>query len=113
MNESAVSGNNDILSSGFLFGNLGAPFVLGLAVGYFTKKMLRLALFVGGGITVGLLLAEYYGVINVSNDMLLHAADSATQAAKDSGSFLIDRLTTITSRGVSATGGFYLGFKMG
>jgi uncharacterized membrane protein (Fun14 family) len=36
------------MSSAFLLGNVGAPFVIGLAVGYFAKKMLRFALFLGG-----------------------------------------------------------------
>ena len=34
--------------SEFLLTNVGAPFVIGLAVGYFSKKMLRVALLLGG-----------------------------------------------------------------
>ncbi|MFH0785577.1 MAG: hypothetical protein V2B20_27030 [Pseudomonadota bacterium] len=30
----------DFLSSAFLLGNVGAPFVTGLSVGYFAKKIL-------------------------------------------------------------------------
>jgi len=40
--------STDIFSSTFLIGNVGAPFVIGLAVGYFAKKMIRTALFLGG-----------------------------------------------------------------
>lgn len=108
-----VASNNDIFSSTFLIGNVGAPFVIGLAVGYFAKKMLRTALFLGGATVVLLFIAEYYGVINISDADLQHAASAATEAAKNSGGFLVDRLTSITSRGVSAAGGFFVGFKFG
>lgn len=110
-NESLPS--TDIFSSDFLLGNVGAPFVIGMAVGYFAKKMIRTALFVGGMIIVMLFIAEYYGVISVSDAALQSAASSASQAAKDSGGFLIDRLSVITSSGVSAAGGFFIGFKFG
>lgn len=104
---------NDIFSSTFLIGNVGAPFVIGLAVGYFAKKMLKTALFVGGGLIVMMFAGEYYGIINISDADLQHAANTATKAAKDSGGFLVDRLSTITSRGVSAVAGFFTGFKLG
>ena len=47
----------DMLSSTFLVGDVGAPFVIGLASGYFAKKMLRLALFIGGAAIVLMVLA--------------------------------------------------------
>ena len=105
--------NTDFFSNAFLMGNIAAPFLIGMAVGYFAKKMLLLALFVGGGIIVALFAAEYYGVVSVNGDMLQAAAISAEQAAKQSGGFLIDRLSAVSSRGVSGVGGFYVGFKLG
>lgn len=107
------STENDIFSAPFMLSNVGAPFVIGMAVGYFAKKMLKTALFIGGGLVVLMFAGEYYGIINVNSAQLEHVADAATQAAKDSGSFLIDRLSTITTRGVSAVAGFSLGFKLG
>lgn len=109
----AASSTNDIFSSGFLLGNVGAPFVIGFAVGYFAKKMLRTALFLGGAAIVLLFVAENYGIINISDAELQHAANTATEAAKSSGGFLVERLTSITSKGVSGTGGFFMGFKFG
>jgi uncharacterized membrane protein (Fun14 family) len=109
----AAAPANDIFSSAFLIGNVGAPFIIGLAVGYFAKKMLRTALFLGGAAIVLMFIAEYYGVINISDADLQHAATAATEAAKSSGGFLVNRLTSITSRGVSAAGGFFVGFKFG
>ncbi len=103
----------DIFSSTFLAGNVGAPFVIGLAVGYFAKKMLRTALFLGGAAIVLLFAAEYYGIVDITDEKLQHVASAATEAAKNSGGFLVDRLTGITSKGVSAVGGFFVGFKLG
>lgn len=104
---------SDVFSSTFLFGNVGAPFVIGLAVGFFAKKMLLTALFLGGAAVVLLFAGEYYGVVDITDSALQSAADSATRVAHDSGGFLVNRLSTITTRGVSAVGGFFLGFKLG
>lgn len=115
MKESAIdtSSFDTVLSSPFLIGNIGAPFVIGLSVGYFAKKMFRTVLFIGGGILTLLFIAEYYGVIDISDANLQSAATSITNTAKDSGSFLLDRVTSITSRGVSGAAGFFTGFKLG
>jgi uncharacterized membrane protein (Fun14 family) len=113
MNNSDLLPSSDIFSSTFLVGNVGAPFVIGLAVGYFAKKMLKTVLFIAGAAIVVLFVAEYYGITSVNDIHLQNAASAATDAAKNSGSFLIGRLSHITTRGVSAVGGFYFGFKMG
>jgi len=115
MNNTAVdaSASTDIFSSTFLIGNVGAPFVIGMAVGYFAKKMLRTALFLGGAAIVLMFVFEYYGIVDISDANLQSAANVATEAAKTSGSFLADRVTRITSKGVSGAGGFFVGFKLG
>lgn len=117
MNETAApapaADSTDFFSNAFLMGNIGAPFLIGMAVGYFAKKMLLMALFVGGAIVTALFAAEYYGLISINGDALLNTASAAADAAKASGGFLVDRLALITSRGVSGAGGFYVGFKMG
>ena len=115
MNNPAIdtTPSTDIFSSTFLLGNVGAPFVIGLAVGYFAKKMLRTALFLGGGAIVLLFVSEYYGITHISDAQLQQAASSAADVAKSSGSYLVGRLSSITSRGVSAAGGFFVGFKLG
>jgi uncharacterized membrane protein (Fun14 family) len=105
--------NQDIFSAPSLITNVGTPFLLGIAVGYFAKKMLRTALFLGGAMVVLLFVAEYYGIVHVSDDQLLHATDVAAEAAKSSSDFLLERLSRFTVKGVSATGGFIFGFKMG
>lgn len=52
-------------------------------------------------------------MINISDVNLQGAADTAIKGAKASGDFLINRLARITSKGVSAAGGFFVGFKYG
>lgn len=105
--------STDIFSSTFLLGNVGAPFVIGLAVGYFAKKMLKFALFLGGAAIVLLFVTEYYGITEMADDRLQSAASAATDMAKQSGGFLMERLSHITSKGVSAVGGFLVGLKVG
>jgi uncharacterized membrane protein (Fun14 family) len=112
MNNSAAS-STDIFSTPFLLGSVGAPFIIGMAVGYFAKKMLKTALFIGGAIIVLLFVSEYYGIVHVDDVQLQHAADAAADAAKSSSSFLVNRLSSITSKGVSAAVGFFVGFKVG
>jgi len=103
----------DIFSSTFLLGNVGAPFVIGMAVGYFAKKMVRTALFLIGAAVTLLFVSEYYGIAEISDAQLQNAATAATDVAKSSGDFLIKRLSSITSKGVSGTAGFFAGFKLG
>jgi len=105
--------SSDIFSSDFILGNVGTPFVMGLAVGYFAKKMLLMALFLCGAAIVLLFVSEYYGITEISDLNLQQATDSATEAAEQSGDFLVKRLSHITSKGVSAVGGFFVGCKLG
>ncbi len=104
---------SDIFSTTFLLGNVGAPFVIGLSVGYFAKKMLRIALFIGGAAVVILFLGEYYGIATISDAHLVNNANTAIDTIKSSGDFLIQRLSGINSKGVSAAAGFFVGFKIG
>lgn len=105
--------NLDFMSTTFLLGNVGAPFVIGLAVGYFAKKVLKIALFLAGGAIVLLFVTEYYGMTTLSDNGLQNAADAATTMAKESGGFLMDRLSRISTKGVSAVVGFLVGLKFG
>jgi uncharacterized membrane protein (Fun14 family) len=82
-------------------------------VGFFAKKAFKMALFLAGMAIVALFVSEYYGFASVDDEGLKQAADAATQAAQNSGSFLVDRLGHITGKGVSATVGFFAGLKMG
>ncbi len=108
-----VPSSADIFSSDFIIDNVGTPFVMGLAVGYFAKKMLLMTLFLCGAVIVLLFVSENYGITEISDINLQQTVDSVTDAAKHSGGFLVKRLSGITSKGVSAVGGFFVGFKLG
>ena len=112
-NLATTAQSSDIFSAAFLLPNVGAPFIIGLAVGYFAKKMLRTALFFAGGAIVFLFISEYYGFITVNDGALEHAASSAVSAAQTFSNFLTTRLSSIASKGVSSVAGFYFGLKMG
>lgn len=103
----------DLFSSAFLLPNVGAPFLVGLAVGFFAKKILKLALFLGGAAVVLLFVGEYYGVTQVNDQALQQTAQTAADLANQSGSFLYDRLSRLTWKGGSAVAGFLVGLKLG
>ncbi|TPW09236.1 MAG: FUN14 family protein, partial [Halothiobacillaceae bacterium] len=88
MNDTSTSAT-DFFSTPFLLGSVGAPFIIGLAVGYFAKKMVKIALLIGGGAIILLFVSEYYGITHVDDTQLQQAANLATEAAKSSGDFLV------------------------
>jgi uncharacterized membrane protein (Fun14 family) len=104
---------NDIFSQSFLINNVGAPFLIGFAVGYFIKKVLKIGLFLAGAAIVFLFVSEYYGVSKVDDAQLKEAADAASHAAEVSGNLLVERLSSIGSKGVSGVVGFFAGLKLG
>ena len=57
----------------FLLVSVGAPFLMGMAVGYFMKKTLKIALFLLGLSIVLLLVAGYYGMIHILS--LIHISE--------------------------------------
>jgi uncharacterized membrane protein (Fun14 family) len=103
----------DIFSSAFLLPNVGAPFLIGLAVGYFAKKVLKVALFLGGAAVILLFIGEYYGVTQVNDQALQQTAQTAADLANQSGSFLYHRLSRLTWKGASGAAGFLMGLKIG
>lgn len=103
----------DIFSAAFLLPNVGAPFLVGLAVGYFAKKIVKVALFIGGAAVVLLFVGEYYGVTQVNEQALHQTAQAAADLANQSGSFLYNRLSQLTWKGGSAVAGFLAGLKLG
>jgi uncharacterized membrane protein (Fun14 family) len=66
-----LSSSADIFTSNYIFENIGTPFVIGLAVGYFAKKLLLISLFLCGGAIVLLFVSEYFGMTQIS-DANLH-----------------------------------------
>jgi uncharacterized membrane protein (Fun14 family) len=103
----------DDLSNSFIVGTVGTPFVIGLAVGYFAKKVLRLGLLVLGAMIAMLFVLEHFSIISINIEQLQSLAGTASDTAKASSGFLMDKLKNYSSQGISAVGGFYLGLKLG
>ncbi|NKB75509.1 MAG: hypothetical protein GKR96_00345 [Gammaproteobacteria bacterium] len=97
----------------FLFSNVGAPFLIGAAVGFFAKKAMKLVLFFGGLAIVLLFFMESQGITAVDNEGLKDGASMVAAKMREFGNFLTQRLDNITGKGVSAAVGFVAGFKMG
>lgn len=104
---------NSESTQGFLLANVGAPFIIGLAVGYFAKKTMKIMLFFGGFVIVALFVSEYYGFTTVSNEGLTRTTTVVVDSLKGFGAFLSERLSHITSKGLSAVAGFAAGLKFG
>ena len=109
---------SDILNPDFLLDNLGGPFVIGLAVGFFAKKMLKIALFCLGAGVVVLFILQYFDFKGSHNINLQEVGDSFISLVKHGFELLKERLSTIQSsnkaiQGSSAVGGFFVGFKLG
>ncbi|MGR9106552.1 MAG: hypothetical protein ACU843_06420 [Gammaproteobacteria bacterium] len=117
MNESMGS---EGLSSGMpLAASLGGGVFLGMAIGYFAKKALKITLFL-----TGLLLVAYIALVYSGNAPLIEVEkvvpnlDETGNRIADFGRFLFAWLSSydtaqVGSAGVGAVGGFFLGWKMG
>lgn len=104
---------NTETTQGFLIGNVGAPFIIGFAVGYFAKKAIKFALFAGGLAIVIMFVTEYYGFTNINDEGLKNTTTMIANSMKTFGGFLYERLGQISSRGLSAVAGFAAGLKFG
>ncbi|MGH8551742.1 MAG: hypothetical protein ACRERS_00435 [Methylococcales bacterium] len=116
MNESA---GQEGLSSGMqLLGSLGGGVFVGMAIGFFAKKALKITLFLTGFCLVAYLLLVYWGyapLIEVG-DISPHLDETGSRIAKF-GSFVFAWLSNhdaakVGSAGIGAVGGFYLGWRM-
>ncbi|MCX7082632.1 MAG: hypothetical protein NT008_04650 [Methylococcales bacterium] len=101
----------DVLNQDFLVGNVAEPFVIGLAVGFFAKKMLKTALFVLGAGVVLLFISQHFGFKGLNNLNLQEVGGHFMESVKQAFGFLKERLSNI--QGGSGVGGFIVGFKLG
>jgi uncharacterized membrane protein (Fun14 family) len=104
--------STDISPLDLLLNDIGVPFAIGLAVGYFAKKMLHMVLFLGGAAIVLLFACDYYNIIKIPTETLEHVVKYMLDQGKIAGSELLARLAHFTSKGVSGVAGFFVGFKL-
>jgi uncharacterized membrane protein (Fun14 family) len=117
MNESL---NQEGVSSGFpLALSLGGGAFLGMAIGYFAKKALKITLFLTGLALVSYLALVYTGAVPlVDVGDISPRLDETGNRLSEFGSFLFAWLSSydtaqVGSAGVGAVGGFFIGWKMG
>lgn len=120
---SMENGMNDMTGSGedvatndyasFLLINVGAPFLIGMAVGYFTKKALKVVLLFLGFSIVILLVSAHYEFIEVNGQNVTNAVEQGTGAVNRFGSFLMSSLSGFEGVGLSGCAGFLVGLKVG
>ncbi len=108
-----IPNTTDFFTSDYLINNVGTPFIIGLAVGYFAKKILLVCLFILGAAIVLLFASEHFEVAHINYDKLEHTVEPATQWITQFKNFLLAHLSNFPSKGISATSGFLLGFKLG
>lgn len=93
--------------------SLGPSFLIGLAVGYFAKKVLRISLFLFGAIVVVIFLVDESGLLHVSPDTVQSMAAGVQEEAVKAGGYLRNRLDVFSGKGISAGIGFVTGLKLG
>lgn len=105
---------NDIPFMGYI----GGAFVVGMSVGYFSKKALKLTLFLCGMAIVSYLVLVYNHLLpELDPQLLTDGANEATNHIKNFGEFVLNWLSSVDGRdvggvGVGATAGFFIGWKI-
>ena len=111
MNEEIPGGGTDPAS--YMLINVGAPFLIGMAVGYFMKKALKVGLLLLGLALVLFFVADYYDIIGINQEGLTNAVDRGSAAVNTFGSFLINNLKAYGGATIGGVAGFFVGLKMG
>ena len=94
--------------------DMGSGFVMGLAVGYFFKKSIKIVLFLLGIALVLLFALDQFELIELHKEQLSQTVDAGTGMFKQFGLLLKQKLEEFGAVGTgSAIAGFALGIKMG
>jgi len=96
------------------FGKISTGFFIGLAVGYFLKKSLKLVLLLFGLLIVVLFALQSQDIIHINNNGLIGSADRLIALLKGIGSFVKENLSFLQVSGAGgALAGFFVGLKLG
>ena len=94
--------------------NMGASFMVGLAVGYVVKKSFKLMIFLLGVALILIFFLEYKHIVTINEDALLSSIDSIKNSFIHFADFLRERVEKFKMAGtISAGVGFVVGIKMG
>lgn len=92
--------------------SVGGGFFAGILVGYFIKKLIKVIMFVVGGIFALLLYLQYTGIIAINMAKL----SSSTEWLINSGSSMVsqlDNVNSVSSLGLPLTASMSAGFVLG
>lgn len=104
---------DSLLSGNGWLNELGPAFLIGLAVGYFAKKVFRIGLFLFGALVVLTFLLDQSGLFHVAPETLESMATGVGNEAVTAGGFLRQHLEIFSGKGLSAGVGFIAGLKSG
>ncbi len=89
----------------------GGAFLIGMAIGYFFKKAIKIALFFAGMILLLLISLEHSGIITINQNALENMANSGAETIKSSYDFLKSWILNLKT--AAAGVGFMAGLKIG
>jgi len=96
------------------FAQLSAGFLLGLSVGYFFKKGLKITLFILGLLTVATFWFNSQDYITVSGESIINIFDMISLTIKKSYNFVYNNIKSLEPlTGASIVAGFVTGLKVG
>ncbi len=107
---------NDVLEmvDKLSFGQMGSGFLIGLSVGYFFKKSLKLMLFVLGFVLVVVFVLNSNNIIEVNSSEIVNNFDKIAVNLKHFALYLKHNLSTLeVEGGAGAVAGFLVGLKIG
>jgi uncharacterized membrane protein (Fun14 family) len=96
-----------------IIGNIGAPLIIGFALGYFFKKTIKFMIFILGALIAGIFVAEYFNVVQLDINMMKDAVEIIRDHLKGNYEFFFDKISKISSVGIGLSGsaGFFVALK--
>jgi len=92
---------------------LSSGFIIGLAIGFFIKKSIKIALFIFALALLTIFGAQYLGIVTINQEGLEHLVVNGAEATKTAVFSLKDKLVSMSAGGASAAVGFLAGLKIG
>ena len=94
--------------------DMGAGFTIGLVLGYFLKKSLKVLMLLAGAIVALLFGLEQIDIVHIDQSQLQHTVAEGTGWFKSALVYMKERVSRFGTAGSgSAVAGFLVGLKMG
>lgn len=103
----------DYFSSAYIANSVAPSFLIGLSVGYFFKKFLKIITIIMGATILMLFIAESNNIITINNDSIIESVSQVSGHLSNLAHSIQERLKGFITKGISATTGFLIGVKVG